>query len=347
MTNYDKLILDQKSTIKEAIEIINAGSMRIALVVENGKLLGVVSDPDIRRAMLQGVNFYESLEKIYNKDPFKCYINDTKDTIIQKAIEKNIYEIPIVDQENNLVGFETLTHLLRPGRHPNTVVLMAGGLGTRLRPLTENTPKPMLKVGDKPILATIIENFAKYGFVNITLSVNYKSNIIKSYFGNGSEFGVNIDYIEEQKRLGTAGALSLLNNKPTEPFFVMNGDLLTNVNFEHLLDFHMQHNSNATMCVREYEQQVPFGVVNIEDGKIKSIQEKPTNKFFVSAGIYLLSPEVLDLIPNNEYYDMPTLFDELIKNDKNVVSFPLREYWLDIGRIEEYQKANEEYDEVF
>ena len=224
---------------------------------------------------------------------------------------------------------------------------MVGGLGTRLRPLTENTPKPMLKVGDKPILETIIENFAKYGFVNITLSVNYKSNIIKSYFGNGSEFGVNIDYIEEQKRLGTAGALSLLTNKPTEPFFVMNGDLLTNVNFEHLLDFHMQNNSNATMCVREYEQQVPFGVVNIEDGKIKSIQEKPTNKFFVSAGIYLLSPEVLDLIPNNEYYDMPILFDELIRNNKNVVSFPLREYWLDIGRIEEYQKANEEYDEVF
>ena len=345
--NYN-YIIHRQTTIEEALKIIDSGAKRIAVVIdENEKVIGTLTDGDIRRGLLGGLSLESEIQGIYYKHPTLAHINESKDDIIKKAILKQIYQIPIIDDNGKFVDIVDLATLIKVSTRRNRVILMVGGLGTRLRPLTENTPKPMLKVGDKPILETIIENFAKYGFVNITLSVNYKSNIIKSYFGNGSEFGVNIDYIEEQKRLGTAGALSLLTNKPTEPFFVMNGDLLTNVNFEHLLDFHMQNNSNATMCVREYEQQVPFGVVNIEDGKIKSIQEKPTNKFFVSAGIYLLSPEVLDLIPNNEYYDMPILFDELIRNNKNVVSFPLREYWLDIGRIEEYQKANEEYDEVF
>jgi NDP-sugar pyrophosphorylase family protein len=224
---------------------------------------------------------------------------------------------------------------------------MVGGLGTRLRPLTENIPKPMLKVGDKPILQTIVEKFAEYGYTNIIMCVNYKSHIIQDFFGDGKEFGVNIEYIFEEQRMGTAGALSLLIEKPSEPFFVMNGDLLTNVNFEHLHNYHIATNSIATMCVREYDFQVPYGVVNIKDSKIVSIEEKPIHKFFVSAGIYMLSSEVLNYIPKNEFFDMPTLFEKLISLNKNTVSFPLREYWLDIGRMEEYKKANDEYSEVF
>ena len=224
---------------------------------------------------------------------------------------------------------------------------MVGGLGTRLRPLTETTPKPMLKVGNKPILQTIVEKFAEYGYTDIVMCVNYKSDIIQDYFKDGSDFGVNIEYILEEQRMGTAGALSLLKDKPNEPFFVMNGDLLTNVNFEHLHNYHIATNSVATMCVREYDFQVPYGVVNIKDSKIVSIEEKPTHKFFVSAGIYMLSAKVLDYIPNNEFYDMPTLFEKLIGLSENTVSFPIREYWLDIGRMEEYKKANDEYSEVF
>ena len=220
---------------------------------------------------------------------------------------------------------------------------MVGGLGTRLRPLTQDTPKPMLKVGNKPILQTIVEKFAEYGFANITMCVNFNAGIIKDYFGDGKEFGVNIDYILEQKRMGTAGALSLLKERPNEPFFVMNGDLLTNVNFEHIFNYHTLHKATATMCVREYDYEVPYGVVKMNDNKIVEISEKPVQKFFVSAGIYMLSPEILDLIPKNEFYDMPTLFEKLIKLSKNIISFPIREYWLDIGRIEEYQRANEEY----
>jgi NDP-sugar pyrophosphorylase family protein len=179
------------------------------------------------------------------------------------------------------------------------------------------------------------------------MCVGYKSNIIQNFFEDGSKFGASIEYILEEKRMGTAGALSLLPTKPHEPFFVMNGDLLTNVNFEHLLEFHIANQAMATMCVREYDFQVPYGVVNMEEGKIRSIVEKPVHRFFVSAGIYMLDPTTIDLIPENEFYDMPTLFEKLIGMDENTVSFPLREYWLDIGRMEEYEKANLEYHEVF
>jgi NDP-sugar pyrophosphorylase family protein len=224
---------------------------------------------------------------------------------------------------------------------------MVGGLGSRLWPLTENTPKPMLKVGDKPIVQTIIERFCEYGFVNIVMCVNYKSHIIQDYFGDGSEFGVNIEYIFEEERMGTAGALSLLRSIPEGPFFVMNGDLLTNVNFEHLLTYHTESEAYATMCVREYDFQVPYGVVNIEGHNILSIEEKPVHRFFVSAGIYMLSPEAIRHIPENKFYDMPTLFEKLIEYKEKVVSFPIREYWLDIGRIEEYERANNEFHGVF
>jgi NDP-sugar pyrophosphorylase family protein len=224
---------------------------------------------------------------------------------------------------------------------------MVGGLGTRLHPLTKETPKPMLKVGDKPILHTIVDRFASYGFINIVMCVNYKAEAIQGYFGNGDRFGVNIEYVLEEDRMGTAGALSLLTTKPTEPFFVMNGDLLTNVNFESLLDYHQTHQAVATMCVREYDFQVPYGVVKIEGNQVQSIEEKPVHKFFVSAGIYMLSPETLNHIPEGQYYDMPTLFEKLIAQKQSTVSFPIHEYWLDIGRMNEYEQANREYSEVF
>jgi len=255
--------------------------------------------------------------------------------------------VPIVDNEGRLVGIEEMDELLKPSVKTNRVVLMVGGLGTRLRPLTEHTPKPMLKVGNKPILETIILNFKKYGFTNIILSVSYKSEIIEEYFKDGQEFGVNIEYIHENKRMGTAGALGLIREKLNEPFFVMNGDLLTNINFEHMMEYHLSNNAIATMGVREYDFQVPYGVVNVDGEKILSIEEKPVHSFFVSAGVYVLDSKVLDFIPNDEFYDMPTLFEKVIENNMKSVSFPIREYWLDIGRLEELEKANNEYNEVF
>ncbi|MEV9526252.1 nucleotidyltransferase family protein [Aliarcobacter butzleri] len=348
MRNIDNIKLNINSTIKEALQIIDNGALQIALVVdENDILIGTLTDGDIRRGLLKGLDLNSLIESIIFKIPTIAKISDTKEEILKMALSKKLHQIPIVDEKGRILGIQEIEELIKPKNKTNKVILMVGGLGTRLRPLTETTPKPMLKVGNKPILQTIVEKFAEYGYTNIIMCVNYKSHMIQDYFGDGKEFGVNIEYVLENQRMGTAGALSLLKEKPTEPFFVMNGDLLTNVNFEHLHNYHLSTNSIGTMCVREYDFQVPYGVVNIKDSKIIFIEEKPTHKFFVSAGIYMLSPEVLDYIPENQFYDMPTLFEKIISENKNAISFPLREYWLDIGRIEEYKKANEEYDEVF
>lgn len=348
MKDIQKIKLTVNSTIKEALQIIDFGAVKFAIVVDtDDKLIGTLTDGDIRRAILDGKSLDDKIETVYFKEPTVVSVNNTKEEIINLCTSKKIYQIPVVDSEGRVVSINLLDELLKPAVHVNKVVLMVGGLGTRLRPLTDNTPKPMLPVGGKPILQTIVEKFVRYGFVNIVMCVGYKSNIIQNFFEDGNKFGANIEYVPEEKRMGTAGALSLLETEPTEPFFVMNGDLLTNVDFEHLLEFHLANNSTATMCVREYDFQVPYGVVNVEGGKILSIEEKPVQKFFVSAGIYMLDASCIELIPENEFYDMPTLFEKLIGMNENTVSFPLREYWLDIGRIEEYEKANREYIEVF
>ena len=336
------------STIKDALQTINNGGLQIAIVVdENDALVGTVTDGDIRRGLLNGLDLNSSVSLVVHKSPSIASVGDTKESILKIALAKKLHKIPLVDELGKLVGIEDIEDIIKPVGKTNRVILMVGGLGTRLRPLTKDMPKPMLKVGNKPILQTIVEKFAEYGFVNITMCVNFNASIIRDYFGDGKEFGVNIDYVLEQKRMGTAGALSLLKERPSEPFFVMNGDLLTNVNFEHIFNYHTLHKATATMCVREYDYEVPYGVVKMNDNKITAIAEKPVQKFFVSAGIYMLSPEILDLIPQDEFYDMPTLFEKAIAQGKNVISFPIHEYWIDIGRLEEYQKANEEYAKVF
>lgn len=348
MKNLKPLLLKENALLGDAIQAIDDGACKIALVIdENMKLLGTVTDGDVRRAILNGKKLKTPILDIYCKTPVVASPNTSKSNLLQLANTHKILRIPIIDSDGTLIALDTIEELSQHTNKPNKVVLMVGGLGTRLRPLTNNVPKPMLEVGGKPILETIVKKFISNGFTNIIMCVNYKSEIIEEHFGNGEKFGVNIEYIHEEKRMGTAGALTLLKEKPTEPFFVMNGDLLTDVSFESLLDYHTINESIATMCVREYDFQVPFGVVNLDGHHIKSIIEKPIHNFFVSAGIYMLDPACIDLIPEDEFYDMPTLFDQLIENGANTVSFPLSEYWLDIGRLEEYEKANNEYHGVF
>ncbi|MEA1893583.1 MAG: nucleotidyltransferase family protein [Campylobacterota bacterium] len=347
MKMIDKIILRVNSSIKEAMLIIDKGAMKIALVLDQkNHLLGTLTDGDIRRGLLKGLFLDDSIESVIFQNPIVCSVNDSKEDILKIAVAKKLYCIPVVDENGVLVGIEEVNDLLKPTTFSNRVVLMAGGLGTRLRPLTDNIPKPLLEVGDKPILETIINGFAKYGFTHIILSVSYKAEMIESYFGDGSNFGVTIEYIHEEKRMGTAGALSLMKEKLSEPFFVMNGDLLTNINFEHMMEYHLSNKSTATMGVREYDFQVPYGVVNVEGHDILSIDEKPVHNFFVSGGVYVLSPEVLDIIPD-AYYDMPTLFEKLIEDQKKSISFPIREYWLDIGQMSDFHRANAEYHGVF
>ena len=347
MYKIDEIKINQNASIKQALKVIDKGAIKVAVVLsDDGLLLGMLSDGDIRRALLKGMSLDDSITSIINRDPVVANIDDTKERILELANEKKLHQIPIISN-GKLIGIQDIREFLAPKNKPNKVILMVGGLGTRLRPLTNDVPKPMLDVGNKPILHTIVENFAKYGYTDIIMCVNYKSEIIKEYFGNGDKFGVKIEYVLESQRMGTAGALSLLQKRPKDDFFVMNGDLLTNVNFEYLHEYHKDSNALASICIRKYEMQVPYGVVNVRANKVTSIEEKPTQSFFVSAGIYMFSPIVLDFIPKGVFYDMPTLFGELLKQGFAVYPFFIREYWLDIGKMDEYRRANDEYEGVF
>jgi NDP-sugar pyrophosphorylase family protein len=258
--------------------------------------------------------------------------------------DKSIRQIPLVDDDGVIVSVEHKNLLLNiPQNSENWVVIMAGGLGTRLRPLTDELPKPMIKIGGKPLLESIIEKFIAHGFNNFYISVNFKADLIKEYFGDGHKINANIKYLEEDEPLGTAGALGLLPEKPNHPFIVMNGDLLTNINFNHLLDFHEQYDTLCTVCVREYKNEIPFGVVEVEDSYIQDIVEKPVQEVMVNSGIYVISPDVLDLVPKKTFIEMPTLLQQITKDGRKCTAFPIHEYWLDIGRIDDLEKAQHEF----
>lgn len=348
MNNIKDIRLDENTTIIEALKIIDESALQIGIVLDHSdKLIGTLTDGDIRRALINNYNLNDKIAKIINKNPTVCKTTDDIESIIKIALEKTLHQIPIVDENNRIIRLEITDNLIKNRIKSNKVILMVGGLGTRLRPLTDNIPKPMLKVGDKPILETIVNQFIKSGFKNFVFCVNYKSEIIKDYFGDGSKFDINIEYIYENKRMGTAGALSLLKEKPNQSFFVMNGDLLTDVDFGDMLDYHKSNKSLATMGVIQYDMQVPYGVVNTIGNNIKTIEEKPTLNFFVSGGIYILDSVCLDSIPEDEFYDMPTLFEDIIKENSKSITYPINNYWLDIGNPNDFKKANDEYSKVF
>ncbi|MDI4650356.1 nucleotidyltransferase family protein [Cohnella hashimotonis] len=348
MTSWKSTIVPFNMPIAEVIKTIDSSAMQIALVIyEDGRLAGTVTDGDVRRGILRGVGLHEEVSNIMNANPTLLPEQTEPGVILSMMRIKQIRQIPLVNHEGQVTDLKHFDDLVRPTRKSNWVMLMAGGLGTRLSPLTDSIPKPLLKVGGKPLLETILESFIASGFEKFYLSVNYKSEMVESYFGDGSKWGVTIRYVRESKRMGTAGALGLLETIPSEPMIVMNGDLLTKVNFNQLLEFHHEHRALATMCVRNYEYQVPYGVVNVDKHKLIGLVEKPSQHYFVNAGIYVLNPEVIKQIPSDIFYDMTTLFESLMDNKRETCVFPLREYWLDIGRMDDYERANGEYAEIF
>ena len=348
MKDIEKIKISATSSIEQALKVIDAGGVKIALVVDNdNKLLGTLGDGDIRRGLLRKIKLSDTIENVYYKKPIIAKRGSSKESLLNLCSINEVSQLPIIDINGKVIDLFIIDEELIKKQHENHVVLMVGGLGARLKPLTENIPKPMLNVGGQPILKTIVKGFVDNGFTNITMCLGYMSNVIEDYFKDGSDFGANIKYIVEERRMGTAGAISLIKEKIDKPFFVMNGDLITNINYEQMLDFHEEQNSKATMCVREYDIQVPYGVVNVINEDIVSIEEKPIHSFFINAGIYLLDPECINLIPKDEFYDMPSLFEKMILTDKKTISFPLKEYWLDIGRVSDYERANLEYKGIF
>lgn len=341
-------------SILDVMKVINDSVYRIALIAdENNLLIGTLTDGDIRRGLLSGADLNDSVSSVMNSSPISVSQGTPDKVIYDIMVEKGVLQIPVLDECNKIVSIElrdTLSKRLyhAPEEHSDIwVVLMLGGLGKRLHPLTENTPKPMLSVGDKPLLEIIINNFIKQGFKKFIFSVNYKADVIHDYFGDGSKYGIEISYIYEKKKMGTAGALSLLDVKPPGPFLVMNGDLLTTISFIDLVDFHCQNNVLATMCVREYTHEIPYGIVKNTGVELETIIEKPSETYFINAGIYVLAPEVLGFIPEDEALDMPKLFDKISTNGGNSVVFPVHEYWLDIGSFEDLERARQEYTKIF
>ncbi|GEA22399.1 nucleotidyltransferase family protein [Vibrio harveyi] len=339
---WKNVLIKPQSTIRDALEIINTEALRVALVVdEQQTLLGVVTDGDIRRGLLKNLPLTDAVVKVMNTQPTTALKATSREDLIKLMDLQDILSVPLLDADGKLIGLETLHEALHQPKYQNPVFIMAGGFGTRLKPLTDTCPKPMLHIGNKPILETVIRSFIKAGFVNFYISTHYMPEQIQDHFGDGSELGVNINYVYEEQPLGTGGALGLLpKNLPEDlPLIMMNGDVLTKVDFQRLLDFHVENNADATMCVREYDYQIPYGVINGEGNKISSMVEKPIQRFFVNAGIYVVSPHIIASVPKNYRIDMPTLLEQHMHERDNVLMFPIHEYWLDIGRMDDFNRA--------
>lgn len=336
-------LISPTQPIRDALRLINTAALQIVMVVDEERtLLGVVTDGDIRRGLLNNLSLEEEVSRVMNTSPVTAPKGTPKNKLIALMEHYSILSVPLLEG-NKIAGLETLKGAMLKPHFPNPVFIMAGGLGTRLRPLTETCPKPMLKVGDKPLLENVLNSFIQAGFSNFYISTHYMAEQIQAYFGNGEEFGVNIHYIHEDVPLGTAGSLGLLpEDMPDLPIILMNGDILTKVDFPSLLEFHNENQATATMCVREYEYQVPYGVVEGDGIQVQSMVEKPTQRYFVNAGIYVVNAKAIQSIPQNHRIDMPDFLAAEIARGNSVIKFPVHEYWLDIGRIESLEQAQAE-----
>jgi NDP-sugar pyrophosphorylase family protein len=309
------------------------------------KLLGSVTDGDIRRGLLQGRQIDGPVTELMNPRP-RFVRSDAPPLEASRLMHQaDIDQIPMVDEQGRVVDIIFRRDLQRASQSDHLVVIMAGGKGERLRPITETIPKPMIPLGGKPILETIVQRFKSQGFQRFAFCVNYRADVIKDYFGDGGGHGVDISYVEERQRMGTAGALSLLAERPTEPIIVTNGDVLTTMDYRKLLEFHYLHAATGTMCLNIFKYQLPYGAVEVDDHRILRVTEKPVQQFFINAGVYAISPQAFDLLPKGVYFDMTTLFERIDSDHR--AAYPLHEYWLDIGQKPDLERAQSEFLRVF
>lgn len=348
---FKNSLLANTATVRDAFRRIEFSKGKIALVTDDaGRLVGTLTDGDLRRGLLRGHGLDDPALELMNTNPQVATDQETTQSILSKLKALRLRHLPVVDADGVLVKLVTFDELFDATPEPdvpNKVLLMAGGEGSRLRPLTENCPKPMLKVGSKPILETILGSFIEQGFSEFVISVNYMGDQIVRHFGDGSQWQVSIEYLQESEPLGTAGPIGLLDTKPEHTMIVMNGDILTKVDFRHMLSFHEEHGAEATMCIREFDFRVPFGTVDLSDHVVKGIREKPVYSFFVNAGIYVIDPPVIDMISPGERLDITDLFQKFMDRGGKVSAFPVHEYWMDIGQMDDFRQAQDEYDSLF
>jgi dTDP-glucose pyrophosphorylase len=338
-------ILSGGATIQQAIRNLDQVAIKIVMVVnEAGEFEGTISDGDIRRGLLKGLNLNSTITSVIHRNALVVPPDMGRATVVQLMAANKIQQIPVVDERRHVIGLHLWDEITTLPVRPNMMVIMAGGKGTRLRPHTENCPKPLLPVAGKPMLEHIIERAKLEGFSCFVLAIHYLGHMIEDYFGDGERLEVRIDYLREPSPLGTAGALGLLQPRPDIPFLVTNGDVLTDIRYGELLDFHVRHAATATMAVRAYEWQHPFGVVQTQGVDIVGFEEKPVSRSHINAGVYVLDPEVLDVLNATTSCDMPTLFERLQANSKRTVAYPMHEPWLDVGRQDDLNRANAESD---
>lgn len=338
--NWQQTLARPENSIIDVMRIIEKDAQRVACVVDSDmNLLGLVTDGDIRRALINGIKMEEQVQSIMNAAPKSVGPDYDKVELMEYLTENRLMHMPVVEN-GKLVDLVTIEDLARKKDYHNPVFLMAGGFGTRLRPLTDNCPKPLLKVGNKPILETILDQFIEAGFSNFFISTHYLPEMIRDYFGDGSDKGVNITYVHEENPLGTGGALGLLPKEQiNSPLLMINGDILTNIDFEKLLQYHNDNGVAATMAVREYKIEVPYGVVDIAENNVAKMIEKPSHHFFINAGIYVVSPDIVNGVQPNTKIDMPSLLEQRMSKGDDVGAFPIHEYWLDIGKMKDFEQA--------
>ena len=349
MKDWQQVLVAPTDSIESAVGVLDRGALRIALVVDGARrLLGTITDGDVRRGLLRRVSLDAPVSSIMCATPTVAGPETTRAECLSLMERSQLLHLPIVDDAGTLLGLETLDGLLQPPRRDNPVFLMAGGFGTRLHPMTQHVPKPLLKVGKKPLLEHILDSLIAQGFHRFYVSLHYMPEMIRAHFGDGSQWGVHITYVQEETPLGTAGALGLLPHDEIDaPMLMLNGDLLTTVDYGELLEFHASHDSAATLCVSRYEHRVPYGVVVSDDHVVRSIEEKPAHAWFINAGIYVLSPELVHRVPAGQRLDMPDLIAAEIAGGRGITAFPLREYWLDVGRMAEFEKAQQDVGALF
>ncbi len=341
--NWKEIAVRPEDTIGEALKAIDAGASRLVFVTdESGVLLGTLSDGDVRRALIKGISLDKSVAAAMNRNPHTVSNTTGLEAAVAVMNQCDLLVIPVLDPERRVVGLFSYKDLERHKERENWVFLMAGGFGKRLRPYTDHCPKPMLRIGGKPLLETILEGYLAAGFHKFYISVHYMAEAIKDHFGDGKNWNATIRYIEEKHSLGTVGALGLLPTVDDRPLLMMNGDILTKVDFGNLLRFHEENSAEFTMCVRQYDLTVPYGVVETSGKYIDRIIEKPVHKFFVNAGVYVLAPDIVARVTGDEYLDMPDLVARLIEEKKDILAFPIHEYWLDIGHPDDFLRAQEE-----
>jgi dTDP-glucose pyrophosphorylase len=346
MNSSDQLwrqaILPASTTIGHAIRNLDQNAIKIILVAnETGVLEGTISDGDIRRGLLKGLDLNSPIASVIHRNPLVVSPEMGRDFVMQLMVANKIHQIPVVDDFNHVVGLHLWDEITTVPMRSTTMIIMAGGMGKRLLPLTENCPKPLLEVAGKPMLEHIIERARSEGFRKFVVAINYLGHMIEERLGDGESLDVRIEYLREQSPLGTAGALGLLNPRLVDPFVVTNGDVLSDIRYGDLLDFHARHRGVATMAVRAHEWQNPFGVVRTRGIEIIGFEEKPVVRTHINAGVYALESEVLSFLEHGAPCDMPALFERLQAQGKRTVAYPIHEPWLDIGRPDDLDAAHQ------